>query len=84
MKDLRELICVSRLTIRDSDEELDFGDEDGRLSRALQDLGLSSVDGSTSRGPLSLSRQSSAQSTRAQTLLGTWALYILSVRVTKQ
>ena len=46
MKDLRELICVSRLTIRDSDQEdeLSFSDDDGRLSRALEELGLHNAD----------------------------------------
>ena len=59
IKDLRELICVSRLTYRDSDEELDFSDEDGRSSRLSmlgQRLEVLSLDSEAS------SRQSSAAS----------------------
>lgn len=54
VKDLRELICVSRLTIRASDEEYNFSDEDGRISR------FTYASFSTSSGPDS--RQSSAKS----------------------
>ncbi|XP_013408417.1 uncharacterized protein LOC106172316 [Lingula anatina] len=57
IKDLRELICVSRLTVRHSDDEMDFSDEDGRLSTAFDALSLGS-------GSVSSSRESSATSER--------------------
>ncbi len=75
IKDLRELICVSRLTIRDSDEEIiisdDEGgrisrfnysafDEEGRISR-FNYPGFSYQSSSTDT-----SRQSSAQSQRGR------------------
>jgi hypothetical protein len=59
IKDLRELICVSRLTYRESDEELDLSDDEGRASRMSmlgQRLEVLSLD------PELHSRQSSATS----------------------
>ena len=55
IKDLRELICVSRLTIRDSDEELPVSDDEGRISRFSYSSFSTEASGSDSR-------QSSAQS----------------------
>ena len=58
VRDLRELICVSRLTFRGSDDEDGIlSDEDGQLTRFLSRLSCSS-------GADNESRQSSAQSTR--------------------
>ena len=60
IKDLRELICVSRLTIRDSDEdEIPISDDEGRMSR----FGSLSISSETSG---SESRQSSAKSNKGQ------------------
>ena len=60
IKDLRELICVSRLTIRDSDEdEISISDGEGRMSR----FGSLSISSETSG---SESRQSSAKSNKGQ------------------
>ena len=58
IKDLRELICVSRLTVRDSDEdEIPSSDDEGRISR-FSAISLSSgTSGSDTR-------QSSAQSNK--------------------
>lgn len=63
IKDLRELICVSRLTYHESDEELNYSDEEGRASRLSmlgQRLEVLSFDSGTD------SRQSSAQSREAE------------------
>ncbi len=57
VKDLRELICVSRLTFRESDDEASFSDQEGRLSRAFEEISFSSSSDN-------FSRQGSAQSTR--------------------
>ena len=57
IKDLRELICVSRLTIRDSDEDLPISDDEPRISR----FGYTSFSSETSGSD---SRQSSAQSNK--------------------
>lgn len=57
MRDLRDLICVSRLTYRDSDDEI-FSDDD-RLARDLNSLSLSR--------DFSDSRESSATSNRSAT-----------------
>ena len=59
IKDLHELICVSRLTIRDSDEELLISDDEGRISR----FGYMSFSSETSGSD---SRQSSAQSNKGR------------------
>ena len=69
VKDLRELICVSRLTIRDSDgeDELSFSDDDGRLSRALEELGIHSDTNG---------RILSANSSRGQLHLGTYLMML--------
>ena len=66
VKDLRELICVSRLTIRESDDELQFSDDEGRMSRMSvlgQKFEVLSLESGTD------SRQSSAHSRAA--VLGT-------------
>lgn len=58
IRDLRDLICVSRLTVRQSDEEI-FSSDDERLTKAsskLDKLSLASAD-EQSRGSSALSRK---------------------------
>ncbi|CAH1273006.1 TNKS [Branchiostoma lanceolatum] len=44
VKDLRELICLSRLTIRDSDEEMDFSDTDADFGNLRTSSSLENGD----------------------------------------
>ncbi len=63
MKDLRELICVSRLTIRESDEEdVLISDEEGRISR----FAYAAFDGYEAAVSAPTSRHSSAQSNKSR------------------
>ena len=74
VRDLRDLICVSRLQSRPSDDEIQLSDEEGRVSRAFA-AAMSLVDPHHLTGMTQLnlqqppvsngdSRQSSAHSTR--------------------